>query len=257
MFVRDDSIGLSVTGKLRQPEKADSNTNGWIDLIEILDRKGSPVKAAPIPRHVDMKAFGIYGSGNILVIASERETKSAHLYVLDSSGDVKRELRLFDQDFNLTPDHEQHQPGASFANAGALTMMQVVAAGENLLLVPVGTSQPILEVNEFGVVRVTPLKLPKDHFINSIVSVTPRFLTVKIGSPKIVKDRDGEAVGIGFPANSLYEFDRFEGTIARKLIIPDDIKADSIACERNGSFSVFDRNHKNGHIVLRYGLPSR
>lgn len=256
MFVREDSIAVWARGTLRQTE-ADKKVNSWTDMVDILDRKGSQTQAIAIPRRIDMRTFGIYGSGNVLVVASEKETKSAHLYVFDPSGDVKRELRLFDQDFNLTPDHDKQQPGASFSYAGALTMMQVVAAGENLLLVPVGTSQPIVEVNEFGIVRATQLKLPKNQFLNSVVSVSPRSLTVLVGSPQIFKDSDGQPAGIGFPPNSLYEFDRFEGTISRKLDIPKEIKANSIACEHNGSFSVFDRNHKNGHVVVRYSLPSR
>lgn len=258
LFVRDDSIALWVTGRPREFLGTETNGNQWVPLIEVFDRKGSPMQVVPLPKQAEVKAFGMYGSGNLLLVASDKSTHSAHLYVVSKSSDVLRELRLFDQDFNTAPDHQKHQPAASFVDDGALTTMQIWPSGDNLLLIPTMTSQPILEVNEFGIVRTVPLGLPKDTFIVSVLSVGPRSIVVKTsGSPNTIKTRDGEVVGMQFVTNAMYMFDRFDGSILRKIILPKDINPDRVTCFENGVYSAIQRNRENGHIVMRYSVPSK
>ena len=197
-FVNDEQVAVLANVPIEQNQfEKQKGPPTWVWLALLYDRKGTFERAVPIPRELDAKAVGIYGSGNLLVIAANKITKAAELFVLSPQGDVINHFLLFDEDYNTSKMAKKQQPFAEMQPDGALTFMQLVANGSNLLLVPQETSAPISEVNERGVVRTIQLKLPPGTILASLLSRNGSLWKVRTlsGANVTTDNKTGQTVG--------------------------------------------------------------
>ena len=253
-FVNDQQVAMLANVPIEQNQfEKQKGPPTWVWLALLYDRKGTFERAVPIPRELDPKAVGIYGSGNLLVIAANKITKAAELYVLSLQGDVINHFLLFDEDYNTSKMAKKQQPLAEMQADGALTFMQVVANGSNLLLVPQQTSAPIAEVNERGVVRTIQLKLPPGTILASLLSRNgPLWKVRTLSGAKVVTDnKTGQTVGDVTIDGPVLEFNSFDGSLIRRIERPTNVFV--LACEHNGDYMALGTDPKDGRLVILKG----
>jgi len=253
-FVNDEQVAVLANVPIEQNlfEKQKGPPT-WVWLALLYDRKGTFERAVPIPHELDPKAVGIYGSGNLLVIAANKITKAAELYVLSPKGDVINHFLLFDEDYNASKMAKKQQPFAEMQPDGALTFMQLVPNGSNLLLIPQDTSAPISEVNERGVVRTIQLKLPPGTILDSLISRNGSLWKVRtLSGAKVTTDnKTGHTVGDLTIDGPVLEFNSFDGSLIRRIERPTNVFV--LACEHNGDYTALTTDEKDGRLEILKG----
>jgi hypothetical protein len=252
-FVNDQQVVRLVSAPIEQSqiEKQEARPT-WVWLALIYDRKGIFERAVPIPHELDPKSVGIYGSGNLLVIAANKITKAAELYVLSPQGDVINHFLLFDEDYNTSKMAKKQQPLAEMAPDGALSFMQLAANGSNLLLIPQDTSAPISEVNERGIVRTVQLKLPTGIVVAALLSRNGSLWKVRTNTDvkitSVEKDKESALQTDG----PVLEFNSFDGSLLRRIDRPKELNG-ILACEHNGDYMALGTDPKDGRLVILKG----
>lgn len=253
-FVNDQQVAMLVNAPIEQNqfEKQEARPT-WVWLALLYDRKGTFERAVPIPQELDPKSVGIYGSGNLLVIAANKITKAAELFVLSPKGDVINHFLLFDEDYNTNKIAKKQQPLAEMTPDGALTFMQLVANGSNLLLVPQDTGAPISEVNERGIVRTVQLKLPKGTAIASFLSHNESLWKIRtFVDEKVTTDsKTGQTSG-DLDTGPVLEFNSFDGSLLRRFEEPAKLNA-RLTCEHNGDYTAITTDPKDGRLEILKG----
>jgi hypothetical protein len=253
-FVNDQQVAILVQVPVEQNQfekQAGAMRLAW--LVLLYDRKGTFQRAVPVPQDLDPKSVGIYGSGDLLVIAANPITKAAELYVLSTKGDIIRHFLLFDEDYNTSKEAKKQQPLAVMTPDGALTFMQLVANGSNLLLIPQSTSAPISEVNEHGIVRTVPLKLPEGVVVAGLLSHTKSVwkmrtnANIRLDSPN---ERTGKIDGALQSEGPLLDFSSSDGSLLRRIDRPTNVDG-IIACEHNGDYTAITTDSKDGRLEIR------
>jgi hypothetical protein len=239
-----------------QPEKA-SPQDKWpppVQLALIYDRQGVFQKAVRLPDGFEASALGMYGSGNLLVVGANVSDKSAHLLVVSESGGIDREMRLFDEDYNLSPHAKEDQPlsSAPVFKAGALSSMRIIPYGQNLLLFPTATKQPIIEVNEHGIVHVYPLQIPKGFVLETLLSTDGHRWKVSTLSEQVetIKVKDSDSHSYAMKYGPIFEFDPADGTALRRIERPESASWAVLACEHDGEYAAFTTDAKDGSLEL-------
>ena len=254
-FVNDSEVAeLQVTTVAENPleKQKEPTVDAWVVLL--FDRKGKFEKAVPIPANIDNPtSIGIYGSGNLLLVAANKTTKAAEMFVLSRDGDVINNLLLLDEDYNTGKQAKSKQPLASATDEGALTFLKMVSNGQNLLLFPRATNEPVIEVNEHGIVHTVPLQLPKGTSLDSFLSRSGYVWKVRTySSTKVRTDsKTGEQSG-EMTQGSILEFNSFDGSLLRKINLPAKMNG-FIACEHNGDYTALTTDPKDGRLELVKG----
>jgi hypothetical protein len=185
----------------------------------------------------------MYGSGNLLVVGANAKDKSVHLLVVSESGNVDREMRLFDEDYNLSPHAKEDQP-LSIAlefKAGALTSMRIIPYGQNLLLFPTATKQPVIEVNEHGIVHVYVLQIPKGFVLETLLSTSGHRWKVSTLGAKVETNtyKDSETHSYAMEYGPIFEFDPADGAVLRRIDRPEGPPWAMLTCEHDGEYAAF------------------
>jgi hypothetical protein len=226
-------------------------------LALIYDRKGVLQKAVRLPEDgIEVSTVGLYESGNLLAIGADNHDHSARLLVVDESGEIIRELRLFDEDYNLRKNAKEDQmlSGVMQNKSGALGMMQIIPHGQNLLLIPLYTKQPIIEVNEHGIVRVYPLQMPEGFFLGEPLSIGKSGWSFEtsgggINEPKENEERS-KVFAFALKPGPVLVFDPYDGSVLRKIDKSPDSPRAVLVCEQNGEFTALTTDHADGSLEL-------
>jgi hypothetical protein len=232
-----------------------------VKLALIYDRKGALQKAVRLPNDgLDVTAVGLYDSGNLLVVGANTEDHSARLLVVSEAGDTVRELRLFDEDYNLRNGAKEDQMLSGIVNnrSGALQMMQVVAHGHDLLLIPVYTRQPILEVNEQGVVHVYRLKIPDGFFLAEPLSLGKQSWSFESSGGGFKEPKQGETATKMFVINPgpVLVFSPFDDSLLREVSKPLDSSKAVLVCEQDGEYTALTTDRADGALeVMKASIP--
>jgi len=255
VFVRGGKIYV-LTEAEKDALTSDGKRSPRIALILQLGADGGLKSVTPLDRGLDPMGFGVYGSGDYLIVSVDHLNRRLALSVLDSAGTETREIRLFDADTiqkGETASDKGSQPMTYSPDFLAATT-GVYAAGENLLLVPhLGSGSPVVEVNESGIVRTTIPKLPKGTLIASFIPSTGRTFKFRLGSlrddvPQDL-DSDGHVEGVSIrPSALIAEIDPNDGSIVR------EIDAGSLgvqpACEADGSYTFLTAHREDGQLQI-------
>lgn len=232
-----------------------------VQLALIYDHKGAFQRAVQLPDGVQIAAIGAYDSGELLIIGSSANNKLARLLVVDADGDIDRELRLFDEDYNLKQHAKEDQllSGVEQNKAGALTDMDILPYGQDLLLFPSLTRQPVVEVNEHGIVRVYSLQVPKGFFLSSMLSMsgyTWKIATVSNHIEPAKSADSGPPQAYALTNGPVFEFDPSSGAVLRRIDTPKDAPGNSLVCEYDGQYTALTTDPKNGRFeLLKASIP--
>jgi hypothetical protein len=258
-FAGEHWVATLVTATL-QDKETDKIASAPVQLALIYDSKGTFQRSVRLPDDIQISALGVYDSGELLIVGTGTN-KLARLLVVDADGDVDRELRLFDDDYNSKQHAKEDQLLSDIEQnkAGALTDLQILPYGQNLLLFPSMTKQPVIEVNEHGIVRVYPLNIPKGFFLSSILSIGGRTWKIATVSNHIepAKSADGSPPQAYALTNGpVFEFDPSSGAALRRIDPPKDAPGNSLVCEYDGQYTALTTDTKNGHLeLLQANIP--
>jgi hypothetical protein len=259
-FANETQVAALVYATQVKANLSDPPADHQVELVLIYDRKGALQKVVPLPDGLRVRAAGLYESGNLLAVGADDRDHSARLLVIDGSGETIREIRLFDQDYNLRRNAKQDQMLSSVIQnkSGALEMMQILPHGPNLLLIPVYSRQPIIEVNEHGIVRVYPLQVPDGLFLGEALSVGKRSWSFETsrGGFKEPKENEEPPKMFAIDPGPVLVFDPNDGSVLRKIDKSPDNSQARLVCEKDGEFTALTTDHTDGSLeVLKASIP--
>jgi hypothetical protein len=225
-----------------------------VEMALIYDRKGALQKAVRLPGGLQVTALGIYESGNLLAVGADNRDQSARLLVMDDKGDTIREIRLFDEDYNLSKNAKEDQMLSRVVQnkSGALGMMKIVPYGPNLLLLPTYSRQPIIEVNEHGIVRVYPLQMPNGFFLGEPLSISKKSWKFETSGGGLEEPKNNEEATKSFiikPGPVLF-FNPSDGSVLGKVEKSVDGSKAMLVCEHDGEYTALTTNPKDGSLEI-------
>jgi hypothetical protein len=106
---------------------------------------------------------------------------------------------------------------------------QMLPVGDNILIVPIRTRLPLLEINEHGVVRSTQLALPDGETLSSVVPSEDGALYILLGHSSedlySLSDEDiANGKSVTFQADwYIYDFDPGDGSLLDKISFPKEL----------------------------------
>lgn len=260
-FANETRVAALVYATPVKASPSDPPPDHQVELALIYDRKGALQKAVRLPEDgLQVSAVGLYESGNLLAVGADNHDHSARLFVVDENGEIVRQIRLFDEDYNLRKNAKDDQMlSAVIQNkSGALEMMQIIPHGQNLLLIPVLTRQPIIEVNEHGIVRVYPLQIPDGIFLDEPLAIGKQgwsFETSR-GGFKEPKENEEPPKMFAIKPGPVLVFNPYDGSVLRKIEKSPDSSQAVLLCERDGEFTALTTDHNDGSLeVLKASIP--
>lgn len=219
----------------------------FISLVLIYDRDGEFRRAVPVPADVNVQGIGVFDSGDVLLVGMDPATKAAKLTVVSQSGEPAHSFPLFDNDFNTAPDAAKKQPLMHTLQGGGLDLVQAVAHDGNLLLVPGGTAQPMVEVSESGVVRSYDAHLPAGLVFETLLNTDGTTWYVKTYGDIWVHDG-----GASMQEGPLFGINPADGSIRVELSPP--VKATPrIVCEHASEFLGVTTDRDSGRLEVESG----
>ena len=232
-----------------------------VKLALIYDRKGTFQKAVRLPEDgLEVSAVGLYESGNLLAIGADNRDHSARLLVIDEDGETIREIRLFDEDYNRGRNATEDQllSGVLQNRSGALGMMRIIPHGKNLLLLPTFTRQPIIEVNEYGIVRAYPLRIPDGFFLGEPLSISMQGWIFETLGSGLKEPKESELKGrvSTLASGPVLVFDPSDGSVLRKIDKPADASGAMLICEHDGEYTALTTDIPDGNLeILKTSVP--
>lgn len=224
-----------------------------VQIILLYDRKGKLEDTFQLPADINAKAIGIYGSGDLLVVDVNEDTKAARFIVMDNKGNQKNEFLLFDSDYNSSPGVKKDRVVKALGANGVFLSMQMAPFGDNLLIFPRFTAEPVLEVNEGGVVHSVKLQVPSGYSLDSFFSLTPTSWEIHTNLPAIINtDPNTSQATAGFHPGPVLNFNAVDGSVIEEIRMPKRPNG-ILVCDHNGTYTAFGTAHLTGEITLLTG----
>jgi hypothetical protein len=230
----------------------ESENGGFVSLVLVYDRDGEFKHAVRIPPDVDALSIGVFASGDVLLVSMDPNTKAAALTVVSEKGEPLHSFPLFDNDYNMAPDAARKQPLVHTLAGGGLELAQAVAHDGNLVIVPAGTTQPMVEVSESGVVRSYDAHLPPGLALQSLLNTDGTTWYIKTYGSIRQNPNGGQSMMEG----PLFGINPWDGSIAVKLSPP--VKGTPlVVCERAGRFLGLTTERDSGRLEVQNGSIPR
>lgn len=220
----------------------------WKDYhyyIAEFNRDGSFDKSIELPADYTFSRFAIMGSGEFLVAAYDRLNSAAHLLVLDQSGKKLRELDY--APFRTAPDGNAAFGSAQSLRNSSKLMGSVLFTPyrEDILVWRINSSDPVLDVSSGGNYREVPIQAPAGMTFANMVAANDRW--VALFRSKSVADNK--------PLNqadySYFEVDPIDGGLGPKLTQSRDVPPRYLWCERDGTYTSFERDKAGDFVLLK------
>jgi len=253
VFVGNGHVYLLVTAK-RDSEQQEHIGRSF--LILKFDTNGNLQDTLALDPNLTPWAFGVFPSGDILVVSEDRLNHRMALNLFDEHGGFIRELRLNKDDFieraaQLPPSS---RGTSAYASGFLVSLSKLIPWNGHLLLVPLLTSGlPIVELGEDGVISAVTPRLPDKAVIESIISSSDSAFTVQLAtiveSANQPVDFQGKLHSVGLhPIEQLTEISRANGDILRQI----DLGSSGVepACESGGVYRfLLSNNQRELQIV--------
>jgi hypothetical protein len=148
-------------------------TLGHAHLVTIYDYDGEYKGTIRLEPGLNPLTIAAFPSGDILVVSLDKLNQTTRLLVFDQTGSLVTELRLFDENYTSKLQRGDNAGTPSFAPNSISTKLALshwVPFGDNLLMSPkMGSTLPLIELNESGVVRSTNVALPENVYLTGIL----------------------------------------------------------------------------------------
>ena len=207
-------------------------------LVVAFDKQGFLVRTVVLERELAPLVLGVFPSGNMLLISQNRQNDRMQLRLVSPSGVPIRELALNDDDF-VTRAARLPAETRSYSPSFLIGMSRLIASNKNLLLVPLESGLPIVDLDENGVLHSSipnvPGNMVLEHFLSSGASSWKVQLATVLESKKESLDSQGRTLAIAIrPSERIEEFSRIDGSLLREF----DTGREGLeaACEADGAF---------------------
>ena len=249
-FASESLVGVLVNGtrdnaiKIPQSFPSDSGvkpraiyTGVHHDYLVEFDVQGNYKKAIELPDSYHFWHFEALGNDDLLALGYDKINPGPQLFILDSSGQVKRNLQIPDRlvDDPVLYDGQSSDVTKQVVAETSMNWWNFALARNKVILYKARTNDPIVEIGSGGVARDISVDYPEGYVLDSIVPANDRW---------IVRFRKGaieDAATSGKPIEAtsyvLYEADPVDGTLLRQFEISGPFY--SIACEHDGVISAF------------------
>jgi hypothetical protein len=260
VFASDDSVYAFVMALENKPLDAGSRPLR-VPLVLKFDDSGTLKNVVRLATDTLPVSFGVFPSGNLLVVSKDRLNSRMRLQVLKSNGDNGYDLPLGDNDYTqhhgATADGPQGE--VSFSADFLVGATDIYSRGQNLLLVPIATATlPVLEVSESGIVRSVVPRLPKGSVIAGFVPSTGSNWNIRLGgindSTYSHPDSSGTLGGASMKMSTLMaEFSPNDGSLVREL----DLGAVDVypACAEPNQYTLFTGHYEDGQLQIVEASP--
>jgi hypothetical protein len=203
-------------------------SDGTLELTQKIDTLNDPQQIAAFP------------SGALATIGLDPIQHDIQFNVMDSRGQNAHPVDI-DANRLYEADHLRQfygdVPGPDPSDSGmskAVSAMQLISYGDNLLLVQTGTNYAVTEIGESGlIIRSVRLKLPPGAVIDGFIQSSEKLWLAKISDTS----RDPSA-------RWLIAFDPDTGDAVRR-ISTTGTALDSVACDADGTFLAFKKKFKD------------
>lgn len=258
-------VGLAFGIRIDQGDvQAGTDSKHPSPVLLKFDRKGTLQWTKDLDRKLGVDQIGVFASGDLLLVAWDKSRQKTHLLVTNDAGSILREIELADND---PADHKME--------FSPLATLEIRPYGKNLLLIPEDMDRPILEVNEFGVVKAHNLHAPKGYDESIPMTFSPRTWKFRMiedpkpnqpngsvqGEPeaKQVTGESHASSGIGLDSLQsakvvILDFDPDSGDVVRQYGLPTT--GIHPACENNGEYTFVSSRAGDGKLQLVRGTAS-
>jgi hypothetical protein len=230
------------------------------NIVLVFDGSGALRSTIPIDPAIDPTSFGVFGSGDLLILSEDPLNQRMQLSTIDSSGRI-HELRLSADDFtrHKGPSATGSEGAVTFSPVALIAMTEIVPYGANLLLVPLASSNlPVLEIDESRVVRSVVPHLPKGAVVTDLVPSSGRTWQIRLGllntSTYRRLDTNGQANGASYlSSKTILEVNPSDGEIIRQI----DLGVPGVhpVCERDGVYTLLTSRHQDKMLQLVTASP--
>jgi hypothetical protein len=247
VFPGDKDVYELVEGRYRPPDQPVNGIGeqpGWGEFIAKYAADGTLESLIPLTHvsFVPMK-FAVLPSGRFVVLGKNYPNMEPELVMLDSDGTNPVPLDLFGSRFYSIQELSRFYPGVAQDNTEGngldrvLSAVQFVSYGENVLLVQTGTTFPLVEIGDGGIIRPFPLELPAGTTIESLMPSSQNFFYVRVA------DRRTEPV-----IHRLILFDPSSGEALREIRVSGLLSPRFVACESgNNTFLGLGKTFRQGN----------
>jgi hypothetical protein len=218
------------------------------------DRAGNYKATVEPPDRYSFRRFAELPDGDLLALGYDRANAVARLLLLDSGGQMIRELQI-PAGMQNNPELRQGETGGDLNRARAETSLSwwlFAPARHKVLLYVAHSKAPILEVGAGGAVREVPLEAPKGYVLDSVVPANDRWI--------MRFRREGLSVGGEMDARPqtrnfvYYEVNPEDGSLRRQLEIASG-PGFGIACEQDGVLTGFSVSPDSKYLRMTADIP--
>ncbi len=218
-------------------------------FLLIYNRTGDLIRAAPLNVGFPIGGIGLYHSGDILVVGSTVTDPHQHWVVVNDDGVVQ-------QDLTPARPNALHGPlnGTVLSRglAGLKGFPQIIPWHGNLIAAEMNTTNPIVEINEGGVVRSVKLKISARNAgetINKIIPSNGDTWDVVLGHTVTSQAPNGRT-GYEYDPDKIGEFSSQSGKLLDWVNPGKKISPASIACRHGDSYTALSFNYKTGMLLM-------
>ncbi len=242
-------------------EKIEPGTNsivsGYRDFILEFDYKGGLHKTIPLEIGLNPLSFAVFESGQILVPTLDKFNNQVKLTVIDESGSRRYDLSLFDASYNkaIEAAGSTKVPDAGQYIWRLISTAQFIPYGENLILAPINSALPLLEINEHGVLKSMPLSLPKGRVLTSMIPSTSGNWLATVGTVRYASDSlrvSGDITALTDPG--VIEFSPVDGSIVSVTALSKDL---SLVCKRDQDFIFYTTRSEDDRLQVVRGRSGK
>jgi len=251
-FFANSSYVAEISSALKEKGLASEQDQTSYPLILLFKRDGSFQKFFSLPPDFEPKTVGVFPkTGDVLVVGVTRDSKEAHIKIYRDDGQELTSFALLDDDPNTGPNSKVKQSVTDILKSGALAFAQIVSSGDNLLMVPTLTNQPILELNEHGVVRSIDVKLPQGSIFGPVLDADSLPWYMKIFGDVHTSAPGDPHQGSSMSPGPVLAVNPYDGSIER--IIATTPERTSVVCEADRTLLGLTTNKDSGALELSTG----
>jgi hypothetical protein len=236
-FVNDERLYTLQEAERPNPDDP-AKVPDKVYVVQIYGLSGTWENSLVLQPGMNPISIAAFNSGKILISSFDPLNEEMALHTLDSNGRALSTLRLFDHDYTkqATPGTSAFTPEPDGYREKLLGSLKFYPRGENLLIVPVGTKLPLLEISDSAVLRPISLALPPGTVEDNLQSSEGRTLYMRVAH--VTGDPLAAPENIAFRGDAaVFVFDASDGAIFRKVEVPEQL---SPVCIRDGQYIFFE-----------------
>ncbi len=252
-FPSKSKVGFLVRGTKEPPgspgpgkSPAGIAWSSYHNYIAEFDRNGSYKESVELPASYRLSHLAIFPSGEFLVTGYDQLNSTVRLLLLNSSGQISRNIDLPGSRTPAAGDAPNRSVEAARATRNLMGSIIFTPYNEDILVWRANTNDPVLDVSSGGGVREVPLQAPSGFAFAGMIPSNDRW----VGHFRIQSARENSP--FTSDTYSYFELRPQDASISSKLLIVGDRDLpQGLACESDGSYIMYKPDKDNKLVLLR------